>query len=135
MSALLGGRRRPGSCRRSSATAPSPTLNVAWTPDLIADHAGRHRFAALPAALSTIGRTVPDVLVGACWPAVFAVLGAATSGRWRPASSRACWIWSTSTTRSTWSANCPGRRSVLAVRAESGSGRSTPTWAASSRCG
>ena len=50
-------------------------VNVAWSPDLIADHAGVTG-SGLPAALSTIGRTVPDVLVGACWPAVFAVLGA-----------------------------------------------------------
>ncbi|WP_406236874.1 fatty acid synthase subunit beta domain-containing protein [Nocardia sp. NBC_01009] len=53
-------------------------LNVAWTPDLIADHAGVTG-SGLPATLSTLGRTVPDVLVGACWPAVFAVLGAARS--------------------------------------------------------
>ncbi len=51
-------------------------LNIAWTPDLIADHAGVTG-SGLPSALSTLGRTVPDVLVGACWPAVFAVLGAA----------------------------------------------------------
>ncbi|MBF6351417.1 DUF1729 domain-containing protein [Nocardia flavorosea] len=51
-------------------------VNLAWTPDLIADHAGVTG-AGLPANLSTLGRTVPDVLVGACWPAVFAVLGAA----------------------------------------------------------
>ncbi|WP_199742744.1 type I polyketide synthase [Nocardia stercoris] len=50
-------------------------VNVAWTPDRIADHAGVTG-AGLPATLSTLGRTVPDVLVGACWPAVFAVLGA-----------------------------------------------------------
>uniref|UniRef100_UPI003CC7FD90 fatty acid synthase subunit beta domain-containing protein n=1 Tax=Nocardia wallacei TaxID=480035 RepID=UPI003CC7FD90 len=50
-------------------------VNLAWTPDLIADHAGVTG-SGLPANLSTIGRTVPDVLVGACWPAVFAVLGA-----------------------------------------------------------
>lgn len=50
-------------------------VNLAWTPDLIADHAGVTG-SGLPAALSTLGRTVPDVLVGACWPAVFAVLGA-----------------------------------------------------------
>ncbi len=50
-------------------------LNVAWTPDLIADHAGVTG-SGLPSSLSTLGRTVPDVLVGACWPAVFAVLGA-----------------------------------------------------------
>lgn len=50
-------------------------LNLAWTPDLRADHAGVTG-SGLPANLSTLGRTVPDVLVGACWPAVFAVLGA-----------------------------------------------------------
>ncbi|GAA5065163.1 fatty acid synthase subunit beta domain-containing protein [Nocardia callitridis] len=51
-------------------------LNIAWTPDLIADHAGVTG-SGLPTTLSTLGRAVPDVLVGACWPAVFAVLGAA----------------------------------------------------------
>ncbi|MGO4616065.1 fatty acid synthase subunit beta domain-containing protein [Nocardia sp. 2YAB30] len=51
-------------------------VNLAWTPDLIADHAGVTG-SGLPASLSTLGRTAPDVLVGACWPAVFAVLGAA----------------------------------------------------------
>ena len=51
-------------------------VNLAWTPDMIADHAGVTG-SGLPAGLSTIGRQVPDVLVGACWPAVFAVLGAA----------------------------------------------------------
>lgn len=50
-------------------------VNLAWTPDLIADHAGVTG-SGLPENLSTIGRVVPDVLVGACWPAVFAVLGA-----------------------------------------------------------
>ncbi|NNH73777.1 type I polyketide synthase [Nocardia uniformis] len=50
-------------------------VNLAWTSDLIADHAGVTG-SGLPEHLSTIGRTVPDVLVGACWPAVFAVLGA-----------------------------------------------------------
>ncbi|WP_405133105.1 fatty acid synthase subunit beta domain-containing protein [Nocardia sp. NBC_01388] len=50
-------------------------FNVAWSPDLIADHAGVTG-SGMPENLSTLGRTVPDVLVGACWPAVFAVLGA-----------------------------------------------------------
>ncbi|ONM47303.1 type I polyketide synthase [Nocardia donostiensis] len=54
-------------------------VNLAWTPDLIADHAGVTG-SGLPANLSTLGRTVPDVLVGACWPAVFAVLGATRTG-------------------------------------------------------
>ncbi|WP_435829327.1 fatty acid synthase subunit beta domain-containing protein [Nocardia fusca] len=51
-------------------------LNLAWTPDVFADHAGVVG-AGLPESLSTAGRVAPDVLVGACWPAVFAVLGAA----------------------------------------------------------
>ncbi|MFI9504763.1 fatty acid synthase subunit beta domain-containing protein [Nocardia sp. NPDC052566] len=55
-------------------------LNIAWTPDLSADHAGVTG-SGLPSTLSTLGRTVPDVLVGACWPAVFAVLGAARSAQ------------------------------------------------------
>ncbi|TSD93362.1 DUF1729 domain-containing protein [Skermania sp. ID1734] len=51
-------------------------VNVAWTPDLIADHTGVTA-AGLPTDLSTLGNCVPDVVVGACWPAVFAVLGKA----------------------------------------------------------
>lgn len=54
-------------------------VNVAWSPDLIADHAGVTG-SGLPDSLSTLGRTAPDVLVGACWPAVFAVLGATRTG-------------------------------------------------------
>ncbi|QBJ95111.1 DUF1729 domain-containing protein [Rhodococcus sp. ABRD24] len=53
-------------------------INLAWTPDLIADHAGVTG-SGLPATLSTGASAVPDVVVGACWPAVFAVLGAATT--------------------------------------------------------
>ena len=49
-------------------------LNVAWVPDRIADHAGVTG-SGLPATLSVSGKAVPDVVVGACWPAVFAVLG------------------------------------------------------------
>ncbi|WP_070379027.1 type I polyketide synthase [Rhodococcus sp. WMMA185] len=51
-------------------------LNVAWMPDLVADHAGVTG-SGLPTTLSVSGRAVPDVIVGACWPAVFAVLGGA----------------------------------------------------------
>ena len=51
-------------------------LNVAWVPDRIADHAGVTG-SGLPTTLSVSGKAVPDVVVGACWPAVFAVLGAA----------------------------------------------------------
>ncbi|MFC9790254.1 fatty acid synthase subunit beta domain-containing protein [Rhodococcus sp. NPDC127528] len=51
-------------------------LNVAWIPDLVADHSGVTA-SGLPASLAPGVSAVPDVLVGACWPAVFAVLGAA----------------------------------------------------------
>lgn len=51
-------------------------INIAWAPDSIADHAGVTG-SGLPTTLSTNDNAVPDVIVGACWPAVFAVLGAA----------------------------------------------------------
>ncbi|EME24114.1 type I polyketide synthase [Rhodococcus triatomae] len=51
-------------------------LNVAWIPDLVADHSGVTA-SGLPISLVPGASAVPDVLVGACWPAVFAVLGAA----------------------------------------------------------
>ncbi|GGG25249.1 type I polyketide synthase [Rhodococcoides trifolii] len=50
-------------------------VNIAWTPDLVPDHAGVTG-SGLPASFGTGHSAVPDVLVGACWPAVFAVLGA-----------------------------------------------------------
>ncbi|GBF13153.1 3-oxoacyl-[acyl-carrier-protein] synthase 2 [Rhodococcus sp. Br-6] len=53
-------------------------INLAWTPDLVADHAGVTG-VGLPQTVSTSGKAVPDVVVGACWPAVFAALGAATT--------------------------------------------------------
>ncbi|KAA0022850.1 type I polyketide synthase [Antrihabitans cavernicola] len=54
-------------------------INLAWSPDMVADHAGVTG-SAMPENLSSVGNTVPDVVVGACWPAVFAVLGAARTG-------------------------------------------------------
>ncbi|MDJ0360637.1 type I polyketide synthase [Rhodococcus sp. H29-C3] len=50
-------------------------INLAWIPDLVADHGGVTG-SGLPDSLTVSGKAVPDVLVGACWPAVFAVLGA-----------------------------------------------------------
>ncbi|HEY5855964.1 MAG TPA: fatty acid synthase subunit beta domain-containing protein [Aldersonia sp.] len=50
-------------------------INLAWVPDQVADHAGVTA-SGMPDTLSSVGNSVPDVLVGACWPAVFAVLGA-----------------------------------------------------------
>ncbi|WP_233266726.1 type I polyketide synthase [Tomitella fengzijianii] len=51
-------------------------INLAWTPDLIADHGGVTS-AGLPDDFAPGAAGVPDVLVGACWPAVFAAIGAA----------------------------------------------------------
>nr|WP_235174758.1 type I polyketide synthase [Tomitella biformata] len=51
-------------------------INLAWTPDLIADHSGVTA-AGLPDQFVADTAGVPDVLVGACWPAVFAAIGAA----------------------------------------------------------
>src|SRR5699024_7896916 len=50
-------------------------INLAWTPDMIADHGGVTA-AGLPDEFAPGGSGVPDVLVGACWPAVFAAIGA-----------------------------------------------------------
>ncbi|QIS11569.1 type I polyketide synthase [Nocardia arthritidis] len=62
---------------RFDGGAPVARLEVRWTPEVIADHAGAT--AGGPGNSSgERGRVVPDVLVGVCWPAVFAVLGAAT---------------------------------------------------------
>ncbi|NLE82289.1 MAG: DUF1729 domain-containing protein [Rhodococcus sp.] len=49
-------------------------INLAWMPEMVADHAGVTG-AGLPATLGVSGKAVPDVVVGACWPAVFAALG------------------------------------------------------------
>lgn len=51
-------------------------ITLGWLPEKIADHAGITG-AGLPENLSPSTNGVPDVLVGACWPAVFAALGAA----------------------------------------------------------
>ncbi|WP_226436877.1 type I polyketide synthase [Rhodococcus yananensis] len=51
-------------------------VTVGWLPEKVADHAGVTG-SGLPESLTPGGGGVPDVLVGACWPAVFAALGAA----------------------------------------------------------
>ena len=48
------------------------SLEVTWSDDLVADHAGVTAGAS--------AGFVPDALVGAAWPAVFAVIGAARAG-------------------------------------------------------
>lgn len=54
-----------------------------WSPDLTADHTGVTG-AGLPPTLRPVPGNAPDVLVGACWPAVFAVLGAARTPHGEP---------------------------------------------------
>ncbi|OZC45861.1 3-oxoacyl-ACP synthase [Rhodococcus sp. 06-621-2] len=72
MSALLGvaaGQELP------KVKGGAARISLAWIPDMVADHAGVTG-SGLPESLTVSGKAVPDVLVGACWPAVFAVLGA-----------------------------------------------------------
>ncbi|MCD2146567.1 type I polyketide synthase [Gordonia paraffinivorans] len=58
------------------------TTTITWQPDSVADHASVTGFS-LPAHLrpttptEPFGFAVPDTLVGACWPSVFSVIGAA----------------------------------------------------------
>lgn len=54
------------------------TLTVDWDPERVADHTGVTATFGEPLAPSLT--TVPDALVGLCWPAVFAAIGAATTG-------------------------------------------------------
>ncbi|NMD95112.1 DUF1729 domain-containing protein [Rhodococcus sp. BL-253-APC-6A1W] len=73
MSALLGvaaGQELPA-VKKGAAR-----VTLGWLPEKIADHAGVTG-SGLPENLTPAGNGVPDVLVGACWPAVFAALGAA----------------------------------------------------------
>ena len=54
------------------------TVTVQWDPERVADHTGvTATFATLLAPTLT---TVPDALVGRCWPAVFAAIGSAVTG-------------------------------------------------------
>jgi fatty acid synthase, bacteria type len=55
----------------------STTVKVAWDPEEVADHTGVT--AAFGAPLAPGLTLVPDALVGRCWPAVFAVIGAAAT--------------------------------------------------------
>ncbi|MET4164484.1 MULTISPECIES: fatty acid synthase subunit beta domain-containing protein [Gordonia] len=55
---------------------------VSWQPDSVADHAAVTGFSLPPHLRPTtptdpFGFAVPDTLVGACWPSVFSVIGAA----------------------------------------------------------
>ena len=53
------------------------TVTVPWDPEQVADHTGVT--ASFGAPLAPGLSTVPDALVGRCWPAVFAAIGAATT--------------------------------------------------------
>lgn len=52
-------------------------LTVEWDPERVADHTGVTATFGEPLAPSLT--TVPDALVGHCWPAVFAAIGAAVT--------------------------------------------------------
>ncbi|QUR69872.1 type I polyketide synthase [Mycobacterium spongiae] len=53
------------------------TQTVAWDPERVADHTGVTATFGEPLAPSLT--TVPDALVGPCWPAVFAAIGSAVT--------------------------------------------------------
>jgi fatty acid synthase len=54
------------------------TVTVDWDPERVADHTGVT--ATFGSPLAPTLSTVPDALVGRCWPAVFAAIGAAATG-------------------------------------------------------
>lgn len=55
----------------------SATARVGWDPERVADHTGVT--ATFGAPLAPTLTTVPDALVGRCWPAVFAAIGGAVT--------------------------------------------------------
>ncbi|MBV9639236.1 MAG: DUF1729 domain-containing protein [Mycobacteriaceae bacterium] len=57
-------------------------VSVIWNPEEVADHTGVT--ATLGAPLAPGLSVVPDALVGRCWPAVFAAIGAAVTGDGSP---------------------------------------------------
>ncbi|WP_082966060.1 fatty acid synthase subunit beta domain-containing protein, partial [Mycobacterium kubicae] len=58
------------------------TATVEWDPELVADHTGVTATFGEPLAPSLT--TVPDALVGLCWPAVFAAIGSAVTDSGEP---------------------------------------------------
>ena len=54
------------------------TVTVPWDPERVADHTGVTAIFGEPLAPTLT--TVPDALVGRCWPAVFAAIGSAVTG-------------------------------------------------------
>ncbi|MEE6179320.1 fatty acid synthase subunit beta domain-containing protein [Mycobacterium sp. 050134] len=58
-------------------TDGTATVTVDWDPERVADHTGVT--AAFSTSLAPGLTTVPDALVGPCWPAVFAAIGSAAT--------------------------------------------------------
>jgi fatty acid synthase len=58
-------------------TDGTATVTVDWDPERVADHTGVTATFGEPLAPSLT--TVPDALVGPCWPAVFATIGSAVT--------------------------------------------------------
>ncbi len=58
-------------------TDGTATVTVDWDPEKVADHTGVTATFGEPLAPSLT--TVPDALVGQCWPAVFAAIGSAVT--------------------------------------------------------
>lgn len=73
----------------AEVTDGTSVTTVAWDPDSVADHAAVTGYT-LPAHLrpttptEPFGFAVPDTLVGASWPSVFSVIGAAHTADGRP---------------------------------------------------
>ena len=78
--AVAAGAERPDALPELvNATA---TVTVDWDPERVADHTGVT--ATFGAPLAPTLHTVPDALVGRCWPAVFAAIGAAVTDTGSP---------------------------------------------------
>jgi fatty acid synthase, bacteria type len=60
-----------------AVTEGTATVTVDWDPERVADHTGVTATFGAPLAPSLT--TVPDALVGPCWPAVFAAIGSAVT--------------------------------------------------------
>ncbi|QLL05975.1 type I polyketide synthase [Mycobacterium vicinigordonae] len=60
-----------------AVTDGSATVTVSWDPERVADHTGVT--ATFGESLAPSLTTVPDALVGHCWPAVFAAIGTAVT--------------------------------------------------------
>jgi len=63
-------------------TDGTATLTVDWDPERVADHTGVT--ATFSESLAPSLTTVPDALVGPCWPAVFAAIGSAATDSGTP---------------------------------------------------